>query len=95
MPRSARSSSDDVDIDAFADELFYVAGELRRLGLRQGAKTETGSVLPLDHVIDGITSQQDVEIGARAFHRVRDPHDRVVLLFDGGPIGRLLVSEIF
>ena len=57
---------DDVDIDAFADELRDVVRDLRRLGLRHGPERKSRRILALDAVVDSVSAQKDVELRARA-----------------------------
>ena len=53
----------------------------------QAPNSSPPRVLPANRVVDRVAAQQQVDRGAGAAHRVRQPDDRVVLLLDRRAVG--------
>src|SRR5262245_17791808 len=78
---------DDVDLDAFGDQLGDVLVDPGRPGLPSLPEGEAGGVLTLHRVVDRVPPEQHVELRPGALERVGQPDDRVVLLLERGPVG--------
>src|SRR5438552_13066944 len=80
---------DDVHLHALGDQAREVAGQVGRLGLLPVSESNARGVLALHAVVHGVAPQQHGGLSPAAADGMREPHDGVVLLFDGRPVRAL------
>src|SRR6266567_1106556 len=80
---------DDVHLHALGDQAREVAGQVGRLGLLPVSEGNARGVLALHAVVHGVAPQQHGGLSPAAADGMSEPHDGVVLLFDGRPVRAL------
>src|SRR5262245_8843448 len=80
---------DRVQRDALGRERADVRADVGVMALLPAANRERGRALVCHRVADRVAREEQAEVAARALHRMREPHDRVVLLLHRRAIGRL------